>query len=279
MYDIIATDLKRDHPLIDGLPHLVALPIQGSGTHLGRILAVSGSEDRLIEAEEAGMGSLLADDACTRRDVLLQMSWYDDPLPEHLALVLFDLGGVVVKNITMLGKIARRYALEREQFFTDYRHYEFPLMEGAISEEQYWQRAAEHFGIDVTGNPFLDAFEPVVNDEMVRLIAKLRSSGVRVVCASNTIDSHWNILKGMGVLDLFDATYASHILGCAKPKKRFHHLILDAEAVDGAQAYFIDDSETNVMAARRMGLASLLYADVPGARASERLASAFALLR
>ena len=106
MYDIIATDLKGDHPLIDGLPHLEALPIEGSGIPLSRALALSREQEQIIEAERLGMGSLLIDEGTTRRDVLLQMSWWDDPLPEPLGLVLFDLGGVVVKDINMLGKIA-----------------------------------------------------------------------------------------------------------------------------------------------------------------------------
>ncbi len=278
MYDIIATDLAGGHPLIDGLPHLAALPIEGSAIPLSRVLALSGDEEQLIEAERLGMGTQLASEDLARRDVLLQMSWYDDPIPDNLALVLFDMGGVVVKNIHMLGKIARTYGLDREQFFTDYRHYEFPLMEGSISEEQYWRRASEHFGIEVEGNPFSDAFKPVFNDEMVSLITRLRERGVRVVCASNTIDSHWNILKDMGALDLFDATYASHILGCSKPKWRFHRLILDTEGVAIHRSYFVDDSEENVASSRRMGLSSLLYRDVPAVSASERLASAFSLL-
>ncbi len=278
MYDIIATDLTAGHPLIEDLPQTEALPIEGNAIPLSRILALSGDEERINEAERLGMGCLLIDAGTTKRDVLLQMSWWDDPLPEQLALVLFDLGGVVVKDINMLGKIARTYGLDREQFFTDYRHYEFPLMEGSISEERYWRRASEHFGIEVEGNPFFDAFTPTINDEMVTLITRLRQRGVRVVCASNTIDSHWNILRDMGVLDLFDATYASHILGAAKPKRRFHHLILASEGADMHRSYFIDDSEVNVASSRRMGLPSLLYRDVPAVAASERLASAFSLL-
>ncbi|HPY12477.1 MAG TPA: hypothetical protein PLH14_08100 [Sphaerochaeta sp.] len=278
MYDIIATDLAGGHPLLEGLPHLEALPIEGSAIPLSRVLALSGDEEQIIEAERLGMGSLLIDADTTHRDVLLRMSWYDDPLPDNLALVLFDLGGVVVKDINMLGKIARTYGLDREQFFTDYRHYEFPLMEGSISEEQYWRRAAQHFEIEVEGNPFFDAFSPTINDEMVNLITRLRERGVRVVCASNTIDSHWSILRDMGVLDLFDATYASHILGCAKPKWRFHSMILASEGEDMHRSYFIDDSEENVASSRRMGLSSLLYRDVPAVSASERLASAFSLL-
>ncbi len=276
MYDIIATDLRSDHRLIAGLPHLAALPVLGNDFPLSRVLALSDDRQLLAEAERIGMGILPTSEDLQRRDLLLQMSWYDDQIPEQLALVLFDLGGVVVKNIHMLGAIARRYGLDREQFFTDYRHYEFPLMEGAVSEEEYWRRASEHFGIEVEGNPFCEAFEPTINDEMVRLIERLKERGVRVVCASNTIASHWNTLREMGVLDLFDATYASHILGATKPKRRFFHLILDAEGVALSRAYFIDDYEANVLAGRRMGLASLLYADVPALPASERLASTFA---
>lgn len=277
MYDTIATDLEKGHPLLDGLGAVTPLLDSCTALNTARTLALCGSEEADERARRLGMGTILVTEATGQDEILEQMSWYDDPIPSDVSLVLFDLGGVVVKDIMMLGSIARRFGLDRTEFFTDYRHYEFPLMEGFISEEAYWKRTAAHFGIAVDDNPFKTEFRPRLNDEMVRLIEALRRSGMRVVCASNTIDSHWNTLKDMGVLDLFDATYASHILGVAKPKHRFHRLILDEEGVDVSRAYFVDDSEENVLAARRMGLSTLLYSNCPRVTASERLASAFSL--
>ncbi len=183
-----------------------------------------------------------------------------DPIPLDCKLFLFDMGNVVVKNITMLDEIAEQYHLDKEEFFQDYRHYDFPLMEGEVSSDQYWQHIQHVFGVSVEGNPFYDAFHPVFNEEIVNLIKKLRTKGYRVVCASNTFASHWQKLETMGALALFDAVYASHILRISKPSKQFFKAILDAEKVSANHAYFVDDFKENVERARALGLASLCYA-------------------
>jgi HAD superfamily hydrolase (TIGR01509 family) len=275
MYDTLLTDLAPGHPLIDGLAAVIPYEERHRTPHVGRTLLVSQSQERCDEAVAMGMGAVHITAELTRNQIARAMSWYDDPIAEETSLFLFDLGGVVVKNITMLGSIARRFGLDRTQFFTDYFHYEFPLMEGFVSSEQYWERVAEHFDINVDDDPFAAAFKPTINDEMVNVIKGLRERGRRVVCASNTFDSHWKILEEMGVLDLFDVPYASHLLGITKPKHRFFSLILEAEAAAVQKAYFIDDSEENVSAARAMGLSSLLYKDTDVVSASARLASAF----
>lgn len=203
-------------------------------------------------------------------------TWHDDRIGSQTSLFLFDLGGVVVKDIAMLDAIAARFGLDPVQLKIDYRHYEFPLMEGFIAEDAYWRRLCDHHALTVSDNPFATAFRPRLNDEVVTLIKALRQRGKRVVCASNTFDSHWQIMRQMGVLDLFDATYASHLLNAAKPKERFWHLILNAEGCDVSEAYFIDDTAENVAASRAMGIASLLYRDEEHISASERLESVFA---
>ena len=202
-----------------------------------------------------------------------------DQIPSDCQLFLFDMGNVVVKNISMLEKIAKRFNLDRDEFFQDYHHYDFPLMEGQVSSEQYWQHIHHVFGVRVQGNPFYDAFEPVFNDEVVSLIRRLRERGKRVVCASNTFESHWEKLRQMGALALFDSVYASHLLHLSKPSKYFFQAILQTEQVQVQQAYFVDDYEINVKSARSMGLAGLLYASGESKSESEVLDAAFASYR
>lgn len=192
-----------------------------------------------------------------------QNTYSYDPIPEDCQLFLFDMGNVVVKNISMLDAIANQYNLDRAEFVLDYQHYNFPLMEGSITEVQYWQHIHHSFGVKVEGNPFFDAFEPIFNDKVVTLISALRERGHRVVCASNTIDSHWVKLRAMGALAIFDQVYASHVLRLSKPSKHFFKAILDAEQTQPQRAYFIDDYEENVQSARELGVACLRYDFAP----------------
>ncbi|ADY12774.1 HAD family hydrolase [Sphaerochaeta globosa] len=280
MYDRLCTDLDAAHPAqaVLGLyaDRLDRFPLESYQTSLDRYLLVTDKQAALEEAKRLGMGFILFDTHFSEQSLLAHASWLDSPIPASCSLFLFDMGNVVVKNIMMLGKIAKRYDLDREEFFSDYLHYEFPLMEGFLSSAEYWQHIREVFGVSVEGDPFYDAFEPVFNDEMVTLIKALRKAGKRVVCASNTIDPHWRILDDMGALSLFDKVYASHLMHATKPSKYFFRQILQSEGCRFEDAYFVDDHEPNIHKARSFGLGSLLYADKGGRGASERLSSMFA---
>ncbi|NLE14474.1 MAG: HAD hydrolase-like protein, partial [Spirochaetales bacterium] len=277
MYDRLCTDLSLAHPARVALQQysdrLDVFPLQRLDGPMSRYLLVTDRADSVEKAQHLGMGSVLADEQFGTRSLLPHLAWVDSPIPDSCSLFLFDMGNVVVKNITMLGKIARRFNLDREEFFADYLHYEFPLMEGVLSSEQYWAHVNEMFGVEVEGDPFFDAFEPVFNNEVVTLIRALRKAGKRVVCASNTIDPHWRILESMGALDLFDEVYASHLMRTTKPSRYFFEQILRLEGCSIEDAYFVDDHELNIQRARMFGLASLLYADKTGRFASERLAA------
>jgi HAD superfamily hydrolase (TIGR01509 family) len=276
MYDIVVSDLASTHPIFTGALDYQGVPSHPLKMRAEQYLVLTDSPDTAEEASSRGMGALLITEAVGCKSVLQRLRWYDDPVQEEHALFIFDLGGVVVENITMLGKIARRFGLDRSQFFTDYFHYEFPLMEGFISSAQYWQRCSEHFDIEVLDDPFATAFHPTLNLAIVHLIERLKERGRRVVCGSNTFESHWRVLRAMGVLDLFDEVYASHLMGVTKPKHRFYQMILEAEGVEAEHAYFIDDREDNIAAARAHGLSALLYRDVQAVDRKSRVSSTFA---
>ncbi len=178
-------------------------------------------------------------------------------------LFIFDMGNVVVKNIHVLGPVAEEWGLPMEEFLADYRQYDFPLMDGTIPTSEYWVHIEKKFGVKVEGEPFAKHFSPVMNPPMVALLKRLRKSGKRVVCGSNTFAPHWDILADMGFLELFDAVYPSHELGMSKPARQYFQFILDHEGMTAAQTFFVDDFPENIEAAEKMGIATLQYADGP----------------
>jgi putative hydrolase of the HAD superfamily len=283
MYDYVCTDLPRHTVGYGTLGRLlseqrIALeswPFRPEGVPSKRVLVISASERTLEEAALQGFGILAQDrDAAVERPRLrpLLSAWTDSA--EGCSLFVFDLGNVVIRGIHILGKVAEHDSLPRQEFFDDYRRYDTPLMEGTISTADYWVHVERKFGIKVDGDPFEREFSPVFDDDIVRLARQLRAAGRRVVCGSNTFAPHWEIIDRMGALDLFDATYASHLMGIAKPSPLFYRHILDREGFEPGQAYFLDDNEENIGSASKLGMRCLLYAD--GIRdASEKLRSAF----
>jgi FMN phosphatase YigB (HAD superfamily) len=93
------------------------------------------------------------------------------------------------------------------------------------------------------------------------------AAGARVVCGTNTIDCHHEIIGELGLYDCYAAVYASHLMGLAKPDPAFWLAILEAEGAAPERAFFTDDSAENVEAAARLGMAARLYSGAERLRA------------
>ncbi|MGE4453011.1 MAG: HAD-IA family hydrolase [Sphaerochaeta sp.] len=276
MYEFLCTDLKESDPDFQILGEFSKgmVPVPQEGPY-ERHLFISKDVQAIDKAGKLGMGVLQHRGDLDKNAIEVLIASYDPPVKETHELFLFDMGNVVVKNITMLSKLSRVLGIGKEELLSDYLHYEFPLMEGVITEHTYWRHVEHRFGLSVEGNPFADVFAPQFNEPIVSLIKALREDGKRVLCASNTILSHWEILREMGALALFDNVYASHEIGLSKPSGQFYQAILDAEGFTADQAYFIDDRMDNIHSSRTLGIASFLYADLSVGKKDERLASIF----
>lgn len=174
-------------------------------------------------------------------------------------LYVFDLGGVVLKNIDFRDRMIELLGVDAKEFLVEYRHYDFPIMDGNYSIHDFYRHLEHVFGIKVPGDPFKDLFHPVENAPMVDLIKTLRARGSRVVCATNNCTPHWNIIQEKGRDKLFDACYVSHLIGLTKPSKAFFNYVLSHEGVEGRDAVFLDDYEENILGAKALGINALWY--------------------
>ncbi len=181
------------------------------------------------------------------------------PDPLDFDLYVFDLGNVVIRDIETVEAIASRHGLAAKALQADYELYVQRLMEGTIDARCYWEHVEHRFGIRIPGDPFAELFNPRWNEPMVRLVNALRGKGKRVVVGSNTYAGHWEILRARRFLDIFDACYASHEMGIAKPAGQFFLHILAKEGVDPGRTFFIDDVPAHVDAAHAIGLHALRY--------------------
>jgi len=286
MFDRICTDIHSSDPLFAPLlalcPELEMFPPLGDLPY-SRYLLVSKNQDSIGKARQMGIASASPNPEL-KADILAKevkalrpyLSFINDSV-DGCDLIIFDMGNVVVKNIHMLGKISRRLGLDKEEFRLDYHNYDFAMMDGTLSVEDYWEHVRTKFGVTVEGNPFAKDFTPHFNEEVVNLIKALRFEGKRVVCGSNTFAPHWDILERMGALALFDKSYASHEMGISKPSRQFFEHILAKEKAEATKTYYIDDYEENIVQASTLGLQCLLYTDGIRQTASEKLSEAFGI--
>ncbi len=178
-------------------------------------------------------------------------------------LFVFDLGGVLVHEFDVLPEAARRLGLA-EGRMRDLAHPDMEdYMSGRIGPGEFWERFRARSGLRVSENYWATLFRPVLDPSMEALVLALKGAG-RVVCGTNTIDVHYDWLLERGFYSCFDAVYASHLLGVSKPRGEFWLRILEAEGRDPGRAFFTDDMEENVEAARALGIRSHRFEDVEG---------------
>ena len=183
-----------------------------------------------------------------------------------MSLVICDVGGVLCDNTDVTPAIAASLGLTREEFDALSGQDTFrALLCGALTEGAFWDHFSLSFGRTVPADLWSVFFNPRLNEKMAQLICALRETS-RVVAGTNTIESHYNALLGTGWYGVFDAVYASHRMGTAKPDPRFYRHILEEEGCAPSEALFIDDELGHVAAARAMGMQTHAYRGVPSLR-------------
>lgn len=173
-------------------------------------------------------------------------------------LYIFDMGGVVSQNTNVAPEIAahldfngpKTIELAGEDFVA--------LTTGAISAGEFTRRFSAKSGRAFGEDLLTLFFDPELDRDVVKVIEGLKKQA-RVVAGTNTITPHYELHLQKGDYQIFDAVYASHLMGLAKPDPAFYSYILDKERCSPEQAVFIDDVQTNVQAAETIGIRSFLF--------------------
>ena len=181
---------------------------------------------------------------------------------DHVRLLIFDVGGVMVDGFDVRPDIAAHLGIEPERCNALLKAADFQrLLAGRTSVTDYWRTFSELAGTEVSEDLWGAFFRPTRRERMYALVEHLKEH-YRVVAGTNTLDPHYLVHQSQGDYDIFHATYASHLLHAAKPDRAFYDAIVQAEGVAPAEALFIDDLEQNVDGARHAGLQALHFTDV-----------------
>ena len=186
-------------------------------------------------------------------------------------LFIFDMGGVVT-NTFLLTQLYKKLNITTEDFYKLCSSGEQDIWNlfqtGKINPQQFWAQFNERVAASkdekyknvpvVENDLFRLYFHPSKNLKTVELIQQLKKKH-RVVCGTNTIDSHWENHMERGDYAFFNQTYASNKIGCAKPDPHFFELILEAEQAAAEDTFFTDDRADNVAAAASLGIHAELF--------------------
>lgn len=185
-----------------------------------------------------------------------------------MKLFIFDMGGVVTTNASEVrGRPAAALGVTQEEMDRATGDLFDQLTIGKITTKDFWKTVGERLGKKIDTDYFHLFFHPVLNEGTKKIILSLRKKGFRVVCGTNTIESHYLNHITRGDYAFFDQTYASQMMGVKKPDPLFWKLILDAEKCAPSDAFFTDDLEENVKAAAALGIHAVQFTSAKDLRA------------
>jgi glucose-1-phosphatase len=173
------------------------------------------------------------------------------------AVLLFDLGGVVLENVGFERFNALLPSpIPTEELKTQWlaspavRSFET----GKCTAEIFARNVVSEWRLPLSPRAFLEAFTywpKGLYAGASELLAVLRKRYV-VACLSNSNDIHWRRFNGFR--EHFDFSLSSHLLGEVKPDAECFRRALQECGTTAGEVAFFDDSFTNVAAARSLGI-------------------------
>lgn len=178
-------------------------------------------------------------------------------------LFIFDMAGVVA-NSSCTKNICEKLRISVDDFYmfqldSEGKNTYQELSIGLISPEEYWENFSFNSSIEISEDLFKVLYSPEIDNSIIILIKELKRRGHRVVCCTNTIESHFEEHLRLGNYSIFDFVYSSHLMGVKKPNPEIFRRIIDLERALPKDVYFIDDDKRNVEIALDIGVSAHLF--------------------
>jgi len=188
------------------------------------------------------------------------------------AVVLFDLGNVLVEVAGF--KHLAAWLNEPDQGTVVEHWLASPAVRaferGLCSPEEFGAAIVAEFDLPASPEDFLTDFAhwgQGLSPGAAALVDDVHRRA-RVACFSNSNEIHWYTQKDhREIKTLFEVAFSSHEIGKVKPDREAFEHVVAALDVAPPEIVFVDDSATNVAAARDLGIQAYRTLGVAEARA------------
>ncbi len=181
-------------------------------------------------------------------------------LTHEIGVVLFDVGGVLVKLSgidIMLGWLGK--GLTTEEMWHRWLHSDIVrrFETGRVDAPAFARGVIEEFGLPVNPDEFLSSFRewpmelyPGTSDMLTRI-----PDTYQCALLSNSNAMHWpRIIDDMGLQSLISRHFVSHLTGRIKPDPEAFEHVLETLDCRPREVLFLDDNQINIDAAHRIGM-------------------------
>ena len=198
--------------------------------------------------------------------------------PGRITTTISDFGGVLTTPLVQsfaavqdetgipFDELAKAMARIQEE---DGRHPLFELETGRLTEADFLRKVAEALEPALGHRPELHRFSEIYfdalhpNEPIIDLMREIKQQGHRMALLTNNVREWEPLWRTMLPVDeIFEVVVDSGFVGCRKPDREIYELTLRRlGGTDPRECLFIDDTELNCDAARKLGMSAVHYRD------------------
>jgi putative hydrolase of the HAD superfamily len=180
--------------------------------------------------------------------------------------VIFDFGGVLWDMRWEIARdLDRAHGLPRSSVFeTLYRTGTWEAIERGRGDRQAWLDTAHKALEERAGRPLPPLHEEWRRSQCaiepnLQLVRDLRSAYKLAILSNADLSLRGRLEGDMGIHHLFDDVVCSAEVGMAKPEAGIYALAAERLGLHPGECVFVDDLDTNVEAARQVGMQAVLF--------------------
>jgi putative hydrolase of the HAD superfamily len=178
---------------------------------------------------------------------------------------LFDNGGVMTAGGAgneLTERLARNLDINETEAWELLQPVWNDYIRAKITEKKLWQTIEEEYGkpIPFDKRDIWNKWDDMrILPEMIKLVEDLKKNGYRVGMVSNVIPNTQRVIRENGGYAPFDFLVLSCQVGYAKPEAEIYQIALKhLGGIKASEVVFLDDQETCLEPARRIGMKAIL---------------------
>lgn len=184
--------------------------------------------------------------------------------------IVFDFGGVLttIDTAQALDKFRSLGVDKPEEYINSYcqKGPFFELENGDITAEEFCRKLGAMCGREITFEDAKSAwlgFLVAIHTNLLEHIQTLRGKyHLAVLSNTNPFIQSFALTgeftpTGKSLADYFDSLFFSYRMHCSKPNEEIYRKMLESGNMKAEETLFVDDSEKNIDAAKRVGIKGL----------------------
>lgn len=184
--------------------------------------------------------------------------------------IVFDFGGVLttIDTAQALDKFSSLGVDKPEEYINSYcqKGPFFELENGDITAEEFCRKLGAMCGREITFEDAKNAwlgFLIEIHTNLLEHIQPLRGKyHLAVLSNTNPFIQSFALTgeftpTGKSLADYFDSLFFSYRMHCSKPNEEIYRKMLESGNMKAEETLFVDDSEKNIEAAKRVGIKGL----------------------